>query len=36
MFALAATNAVQRRTRGRIPFGPYMIIGALGTSLALS
>ena len=37
MFALAATtNAIQRRTRGRAPFGPYVIIGALCASLALS
>ncbi|MDX5566275.1 prepilin peptidase [Streptomyces sp. ID05-04B] len=37
MFALGATvNLLQRRTRGRIAFGPYMIIGALGVSVCVS
>ncbi|MER5988679.1 A24 family peptidase [Streptomyces sp. NPDC001787] len=37
MFAVgAAVNLIQGRTRGRIAFGPYMIIGALGVSLCLS
>ncbi|UYQ60029.1 A24 family peptidase [Streptomyces peucetius] len=37
MFLLAAAvNLLQRRFRGRVPFGPYMITGALGVSLWLS
>ncbi|MFJ6438770.1 prepilin peptidase [Streptomyces sp. NPDC091416] len=37
MFALgAAVNLLQGRTRGRVAFGPYMIIGALGVSLCVS
>ncbi|MYR60022.1 hypothetical protein GTY54_28590 [Streptomyces sp. SID625] len=37
MFALgAAVNLLQGRTRGRIAFGPYMIIGALGVSICVS
>ncbi|WP_329156066.1 A24 family peptidase (plasmid) [Streptomyces sp. NBC_01456] len=37
MFALgAAVNLLQGRTRGRIAFGPYMIIGALGVSVCVS
>jgi leader peptidase (prepilin peptidase)/N-methyltransferase len=37
MFALAAAaNLVRGRVRGRIAFGPYMIIGALGISICVS
>ncbi|MFC7914030.1 prepilin peptidase [Streptomyces sp. NPDC057386] len=37
MFALGATvNLLQGRTHGRIAFGPYMIIGALGVSVCVS
>jgi leader peptidase (prepilin peptidase)/N-methyltransferase len=37
MFALGAVvNLLQGRTRGRIAFGPYMIIGALGVSICVS
>ncbi|WP_100112473.1 A24 family peptidase [Streptomyces alboflavus] len=37
MFVLAAAvNLLQGRTRGRIAFGPYMILGALGLSICVS
>ncbi|MER7688139.1 prepilin peptidase [Streptomyces sp. NPDC097610] len=37
MFALAAAaNLARGRVRGRVAFGPYMIIGALGISICVS
>ncbi|MBM7173951.1 hypothetical protein JQK87_37465 [Streptomyces sp. G44] len=37
MFVLAAAvNLLQGRTRRRIAFGPYMILGAPGLSVCLS